>query len=264
MSQIKLSVLMAVYNAEKYLKESIESVLRQTYTKFEFIIINDGSSDNTQDILNEFLEQDDRIILVNQEENIGLTKSLNKGLSYVSGDYVVRQDGDDLSMEKRFEVFINYEKTNHDVIVYSTPSYLIDNESNILKTIPNFFRRNGFHPKMLNYYNSLIHGSLIISTKIIKEYLYDGQFKYSQDFDLYHRLIKSGYKIDIDTQNLNYMFRSHKRQISHQKSNQQLLDFKKILKKNNLKYYNNSKLVLIIDFYFFLLNKVKAFFVDNN
>ena len=75
----KISVVMSVYNGSLYLRESIESILNQTFTDFEFIIINDCSTDDSKDIIAEYVEKDSRIVLVNNPENIGLTKSLNKG-----------------------------------------------------------------------------------------------------------------------------------------------------------------------------------------
>jgi len=81
MDRPKISVIMSVYNGEKYLREAIESILNQTFRDFEFIIINDGSTDKTSEILSSY--NDPRIVIINNKRNIGLTKSLNKGLKMV-------------------------------------------------------------------------------------------------------------------------------------------------------------------------------------
>ena len=92
---MRLTVLMAVYNAAPFVKASVKSILDQTYSDFEFLIINDGCTDETMDRIREF--QDSRIRIVENDNNIGLTKSLNRGLALAKGEYVARQDADDLS-----------------------------------------------------------------------------------------------------------------------------------------------------------------------
>ncbi|MDQ3846299.1 MAG: glycosyltransferase family 2 protein, partial [Bacteroidota bacterium] len=93
MSDIKLSVIMPAYNAEKYISEAITSVLEQSFAAFELIIINDGSTDKTKQIIKSF--NDERIVLINQE-NQGLAATLNKGLAQAKAEYVVRFDADDI------------------------------------------------------------------------------------------------------------------------------------------------------------------------
>ena len=102
-----ITVLMSAYNAEPYLSESIESILAQTFTNFEFLIIDDGSSDSTAEIIVSY--KDPRIRLVRNEKNIGLTRSLNKGIKLAISDYIARMDADDISLpdrlEKQFQAF---------------------------------------------------------------------------------------------------------------------------------------------------------------
>jgi glycosyltransferase involved in cell wall biosynthesis len=102
MSSCKISVIMPVYNAEKYLEEAIESVLNQTYKNFEFIIINDGSIDKSLEIIYKYQKKDKRIVLINRK-NKGLITSLNEGIEKSSGSYIARMDADDISLAKRFE-----------------------------------------------------------------------------------------------------------------------------------------------------------------
>jgi len=113
MDRPKISVIMSVYNGEKYLREAIESILNQTFRDFEFIIINDGSTDKTSEILSSY--NDPRIVIINNKRNIGLTKSLNKGLKMVKGEYIARQDADDVSLPERLERMVNFLDMNRDV-----------------------------------------------------------------------------------------------------------------------------------------------------
>ncbi len=98
----KISVVMTVFNGEKYLREAIESILNQTFTDFEFIIVNDASSDATEDIIASFL--DDRIVSLKNEKNFGQTKSLNIGIRASRGTYIARMDADDVSLPERLEL----------------------------------------------------------------------------------------------------------------------------------------------------------------
>lgn len=126
MTSPKISVVMSVYNDEQYIAEAIQSILSQTFTDFEFIIINDGSTDRTEAILASF--RDDRIRLYSQE-NRGLTFSLNRGLSLVRGDYIARMDGDDVSMPERFARQVAFLDENPKIGLVGTFAYRIDTRS---------------------------------------------------------------------------------------------------------------------------------------
>ena len=102
-----ISVVMPVYNAEKYLDEAIKSILVQTCKDFEFIIINDGSNDKSLEIIEKYNIQDERIVLINRE-NRGLIASLNEGIEKTKGRYIARMDADDISLPDRFEKQIEF------------------------------------------------------------------------------------------------------------------------------------------------------------
>ncbi len=102
----RVNVIMAVFNGEQYLQEAIESILRQTFDNFEFVIIDDGSTDKTVEILNRF--SDERIKRLTNESNIGLTRSLNRGIRFSRGEYIVRQDADDVSLPERLAKQVAY------------------------------------------------------------------------------------------------------------------------------------------------------------
>lgn len=106
-----VSVIMPVYNGELYLDEAIQSILTQTYKNFEFIIINDGSTDNSLDIIKKYMNKDTRIFLINRE-NKGLIYSLNEGIKKAKGKYIARMDADDISLPARFEKQIEVMESN--------------------------------------------------------------------------------------------------------------------------------------------------------
>ncbi len=126
-----LSVVMSAYNAEKYIKESIDSVLNQSFTDFEFIIINDGSTDSTEAILATY--RDGRIIIINQE-NAGVAKSRNKAISIAKGKYIAILDADDIALPTRFNIQLAYLEINKEYIMIGSNAMIIDEEGNLLYT----------------------------------------------------------------------------------------------------------------------------------
>ena len=110
-----VSVVMPAYNSEKYIAETIESVLNQTYKNFEFIIINDASTDKTLDIIKKYAKKDKRIKVIENKKNLGITKTRNKGLELAKGKYVATHDSDDISLPTRFEEQVEYLESHPEV-----------------------------------------------------------------------------------------------------------------------------------------------------
>src|SRR4051794_29608800 len=114
----KVTVLLAVYNGERYLREAIDSILGQTFQDFEFLIINDGSTDSTREIILSY--HDPRIRLVDNEDNIGQTRSLNRGLALAAGQFVARQDADDISEPERLASQVAFLEIHPEVVLLGT------------------------------------------------------------------------------------------------------------------------------------------------
>lgn len=213
-----ISVLMPVFNGEQFVREAIESVLAQTYTNFEFIIINDGSTDGTEAILREYAAKDSRILLTHQE-NMGLTKSLNKGLRMARGRFIARQDADDISAPERLEVMLSNIKEAD--LAASLYTLLIEGKRSvpracyILRFAPTFLL-NFILPRV----NLLIHGTYFFRrNEILKIGGYREKFQYSQDYDLYLR-VRERYETKIVPRSL-YQFRIHPQSVGAQKARTQ-------------------------------------------
>jgi glycosyltransferase involved in cell wall biosynthesis len=181
---------MSVFNGEKYLKESIESILKQTYSDFEFIIVNDASQDGTGEILLEYQKKDNRIKIINNQTNIGLTKSLNKALKIAQGEYIARQDDDDLSLPERFEKQTEFLKKNPEIKMLGTFAHSINNKGDILREekfpISNEEIRKAFIKR-----NQFIHGSVMIEKKALSKIgFYNEDFQTSQDYELWFRFLR--------------------------------------------------------------------------
>ena len=188
----QITVLMSVYNDENFLKESIDSILNQSYKNFEFIIIDDGSTDRSLSIIKEYAKIDKRIIGVSKQ-NTGLTKSLNLGLRLSKGEYVARIDGDDISHPLRFEKQIEILSKETQLELIGTNCILIDeNGLQIGRKKYNYpTSYNKIKSNLLSGKSIFPHSSIMFKKSRIKnlEY-YDEFFKKTQDFNLFLKLIK--------------------------------------------------------------------------
>jgi len=183
-----ISVVMPVYNSETYLQESANSILNQTYTNFEFIVINDGSTDRSLDILTEYAEKDDRIAIINQQ-NSGLSNSLNRGIELSRSDLIARMDADDISNLTRLEEQFNFMNNNPEVAVAGTAFELFgENTKSKIITMPvtnESIRRN------LAFRFCLCHPTVMFrKTTIVDAGRYQGAGP-CQDLELWLRLSRN-------------------------------------------------------------------------
>ena len=243
----KVSVLMSVYNGSQYLAESIESILEQTFGNFEFVIINDCSTDNTEAILARYAEQDERIKLFTNDKNLGLTKSLNKGLNLAKGEYIARQDADDVSLPKRLEKQVALLDKEPEVVLVSCDIEVIDAEGYFVKyekrSCPRFWVA-----WYLMFYNHIGgHSQVVFRRKSAIELGgYCENYRYAQDYEFWCRLIKVG-EIVILPEVL-HQLRRHGKGITSEKRPEQL-NYALNISRNNLKKLLNQELTLEEVFY---------------
>tara|TARA_X000001036_G_scaffold432048_1_gene467339 strand:+ start:3558 stop:4235 length:678 start_codon:yes stop_codon:yes gene_type:complete len=188
----KISIIMGVFNSEETLKNSIESILDQSFRDFEFLILDDCSTDNSFEIADIYRKKDERIKLYRNHENLGLTKSLNILIENSKSDYIARQDSDDVSRNKRLEAQLSFIKKFK--LDGCTTKAISQQTGKILHKIA-----NKFPPKVtIKYKNPFIHGSLLILKKTLDEVgCYDENFIYAQDYKLMSEVLKNGSSIKI-------------------------------------------------------------------
>ena len=186
----KISVIMSVYNGEKYLAEAIESILEQTFKDFEFIIIDDGSTDKSLEILKEYAKKDSRIKIIANQKNIGLTKSLNIGIKQAQGEYIARMDADDISLPHRFEKQICFLEKNPSYGAIGTSTKIIDKNGRVIKKVK-LVKSWVVIKQMLKFGNCFVHGSMMFKRyDYFKAGGYRKFFPVGQDFDLWLRMSK--------------------------------------------------------------------------
>lgn len=191
----QISVVMAVYNGGEFIKDSIESILQQTFDDFEFIIINDGSTDDSGDILGEYSRRDQRIQLVHQA-NSGLAKALNRGIGMARGKYITRQDCDDISYPQRLARQFEFLENNRTLSVCFAWTKIIDESLNEIGEFTYSIKPSKIHRTLIKGKNIYAHGSVMARKQdIINISGYDEQMVIGQDYELWLRLIRNGYKI---------------------------------------------------------------------
>jgi glycosyltransferase involved in cell wall biosynthesis len=182
-SNIKISVLMAVYNGEKYIREAIDSILSQTMRDFEFIIVNDGSKDRTLEIIESYTDK--RIVIVNNKKNLGLIDSLNKGLELARGKYIARLDHDDIAIPYRLYTQYSFMENHPYIDVVGSWTECIDPNGKSVK-----ISRNVTDPILIKYEfifnNVMLHSSIFFKTDLVrKNGGYSKEFIHSEDYEMY-------------------------------------------------------------------------------
>jgi|GEM_PF-5229350 len=200
-----ISVILPVYNGEKYLREAVSSILNQTFNDFEFIIVNDASSDNSHTIIQSY--SDDRIIYLQNSENQGLVGALNRGIRHATGKYIARMDQDDISMPNRLKLQYEFLEKNYDHVIVGTYASILGTNSLIhypcldkdiragLVFAPNFI-----HPTVM------IRGSIFFYNNLS----YEEKYKHAEDYGLWINLASFGKMANLPISLLSY--RKHESQ----------------------------------------------------
>lgn len=183
----RVTVLMSVYNGEAYLRQAIDSILNQTYQDFEFLIVNDGSTDSSRDIILSY--KDPRIRMIDNQHNMGLTKSLNRGLEKAKGKFIARMDADDISLPDRFSKQISFLEQHPEVGVLGTwlESIDINGETASIWKMP---VSHSLIVWTLQFNNYLMHPTVMMRRDLVKRAGGYNLIGPSQDYDLWCRLAK--------------------------------------------------------------------------
>lgn len=248
---VTISVIMPFYNSQEYLKESIWSILNQTFADFELILLDDGSTDFPEDIIHSF--HDNRILYYKELVNKGIVYQLNKGIDFAKGKYIARMDADDVSKPDRFEKQVSFLESpnNVEIDVLGTNAVKIGDEVGVIDF-------KNYNPEqisfLLNFYCPLLHPTVMIRKSVFDKGLrYSEEYKYAEDYALW-RIIDNGRNLAIlDNQLLEY--RVHTRQTNKD------LERVKIQTDSCLKV-GRLKSIRYVDKYMFT-PKLRRFFVDS-
>lgn len=185
----KISVVMPVYNAEAYLKDAIESILNQTLNDFEFIIIDDASTDNSFKIIEDFSKKDDRIVILRNENNLGIAETRTKGTKYAKGKYIAVADADDISTSKRFEKEYNYLERHRECGVVGGFIQLFDSDSGKIIGVRKYYEDDTNLRKKLFLYCPVAQPVSMIRKEVFDNIgYYDPKYPPAEDLDLWFRI----------------------------------------------------------------------------
>jgi glycosyltransferase involved in cell wall biosynthesis len=206
--QPRVSVLMAVYNGERYLKPALESILAQSFEDFEFIIVDDGSTDRSPALLQQCAARDARIRLI-WVPHTGLTRSLNQGLAIATGEFVARMDADDIARPQRFARQVEFLTTHPDVALVGCGYDLIDEKDRILETVVPVAEDRAIQDRHLRGLTTICHPCVMARRQSLSSIGgYDESYPVAQDLDLYLRIGETGKVANLPAILMKYRYHS--------------------------------------------------------
>lgn len=208
-----ISVIMGVFNSRKYLGDAIESVLNQSVQDFEFIIVDDCSTDDSPAIIEQYRDKDARIRVITNDRNLGLTATLNKALTYAKGELIARFDADDICVHNRLEVQQRYLYDHPDIDIVGSYTTVIDEEGQPVGNRAAPVEHDEIK-RMIYRLNPMIHPTVLFRKEaLFKIGGYDERFRTSQDYDLWFRALAAGLRFHNIPEAL-LMYRVNDRYIS--------------------------------------------------
>lgn len=184
-----VSVIMPVYNAERYLSEAVESILSQTFPDFELIVIDDCSTDGSLAILKSFAERDARVRLLANAQNLGITPTLNRGIQAARGEFIARMDADDISLPERLEKQAAFLQANPTIGLISGNAEAIDVEGAATDEDFSLIVEPGYIKWLLHFTCPITHPAVMGRKALFKQAGgYDPEILYAEDYDLWQRM----------------------------------------------------------------------------
>lgn len=223
-----ISVIIPCFNASRYLKSAVESIINQSYSNLEIICINDGSTDETLDILETIQKTDSRIRIINNPQNLGLIKTLNKGISIAKGEYIARMDADDISHPERLERQLTYLNANNLDLIGSYCKIITAN-GHLFCYGPHFPCSEKAILWTSLFESPLAHPTVFGKKEIFDKYHYsEEEFSYVvEDYELWCRMLENGVKVGIIPEFL-LSYRRNKGGETFSKAAQQNFNHKKV------------------------------------
>lgn len=188
MTDPKLSVVMSCYNAQPTVRVAIESILNQSFTEFEFIVIDDASSDNTLEILYQYQRRDKRITVLANESNQGLSYSLNRGIQQAQTPIIARMDADDISHSSRLRLQYDFMQDHPEVDILGTAVRYVDKSQNPVKIISLPSEDRDIKKRVFRK-TLVFHPTVMIKKFVYTQHgYYDPNLRWAEDADLWYRL----------------------------------------------------------------------------
>lgn len=268
----KVTILMPVYNSESYLREAIDSVLSQSFSDFELLIIDDGSTDNSKLIIDSY--EDIRIVKKPNLLNVGIVAALNKGLALARGEYVAIMHADDISLPQRIEIQTQFLDAHPDVSMVAVKAVFVNANGDEIEGWQQDQSTTSYEQiiQLLPKTNCIVHPAVMIRSTIARAFYYSKSQRGTEDYDLWLRLAADNHRIEKIDENL-IKYRVHNESITF-KTDAEVGEYKEIIarykflvmaaaeaRKLNIFHYNVLK-HLVCDFLRISTNYSKVFFLS--
>ncbi len=196
----KVSVLMPAFNAEDYISKAIESILHQSFSDFEFIIIDDCSTDSTWEIISEYAQKDSRIVPFRNRENLKIAATLNRGIEVARGKYIARMDADDWSFPDRLSKQFKFMERNPSVVISGGTMVVCDQDLKFVN-LRKYGKKDAEIRKKIFRYSPFCHATTIYKTQVAQKIGgYNEKFFAAQDYDFYFRIGRLGHFANLEDQ----------------------------------------------------------------
>lgn len=217
-----ISVLMPVWNgcsrgSERFLRRAIESILDQTFQDWEMVVVDDGSTDKTPQVLEEYAKKDPRIRILRNETNLKIVRALNKGMEACEAPLVARQDADDFSTVTRLQVQKDFLDARPGTVLCGTGMYVVDEEDKLVTEIRHPCAWTAVRNHLRAKGCAFVHGSVMFRKDPVLGlggYSTDGRFEYAEDYELWVRVAAAGYVVENIPDRSLYFHRNHKNKSS--------------------------------------------------
>lgn len=254
MNKPKVSIIMGIYNCEHTLEESINSIINQTYDNWELIMCDDCSKDNTYEVAKRYAEiYPNKIKLLKNEKNLTLAPTLNKCIEHVTGEYIARQDGDDISEKNRIKTQVEFLEKNKDISIVGTNMVSFDEYGCYgVHSLGESLDRDYYLKKGVIFF----HATILIRTEVMKKlngYSTKWYAVQAEDYELWSRFIKEGYKGYNLQENLYY--------VREDVNTYRRKNIKRRLRGLVLKFKVNRRLNASISAYMYMLKDILAIFI---
>lgn len=215
-----VSVFIPAYNAASYIEQAIQSVIDQTYQNFEIIVVNDGSTDETKNIIKRIADKDNRIKVFHNESNLGLSPTRNIGIDLCKGEYIALLDSDDYISNQRIKKQVFFLQNNPDFDAVSSWMQVFDETGH--QQIIQYRDTLSDYKTVSLFYSPVSHAAALFKTSVLQKLRYRSEFKFAEDYDMWFRFLKQ-YKVAVIPEVL-YFYRAHATQTiseSNKKSHDQ-------------------------------------------
>ena len=222
---IGVSVILPVFNGANYLETSVKSILRQTFKDLELIVIDDGSTDNTKEVLTRLGESDSRLLYLSNRTNEGVARCLNRGLGVAQGEFIARMDVDDVSLPSRLEKQIDAFRKNNKLVLVGSNATLVDEKLSFIR--PSFVPLDDWSIRCTYLIsNPFIHSSVMFCGFLVRELgiEYDASVRASIDYEMWSRVLDCGEVQNLPDQLI--LLRKHQGAFSVKRSDEQTRYFR--------------------------------------